>query len=319
MKHKSRNYEYIKVLIIVKTNFLKSLPTSLCQREEKGSALIVTLLLIAILTGLVVDFVYEVYIDSATLSNWTNAQRASLIARSGQNLSAGFIEDSKKFPYTSEKDVELPIDRDFGPGIHLTVRIEDENSRFNVNSIIEPNGLTNDNALASLKKLLEYLNINPNLSLLIADWMDPDSEPRLPDSENVAKNAPLWSVDELKLIGGMNKDIFEKISPYVTVYGNNQVNINTADLPVLVSLGKDMTEELAKRIIDYRKTTPFERADQIMKVSGLNEAVGIKLQHRITVRAGNFRVVSKATVNEITRIIESVMDTSMNIHFWREG
>ncbi len=52
--------------------------------NSSGSALIVTLLLISILTGLVVDFVYDVYIDTSSLSNWSNAQKASLIANQGR-------------------------------------------------------------------------------------------------------------------------------------------------------------------------------------------------------------------------------------------
>ena len=54
--------------------------------DQRGSALIVTLLLVAVLVSLVVNFVYEVHIDSSSLSNWSNAQRASFIARSGQTL-----------------------------------------------------------------------------------------------------------------------------------------------------------------------------------------------------------------------------------------
>ncbi|GBD96308.1 general secretion pathway protein K [bacterium BMS3Abin06] len=287
--------------------------------NKEGSALIITLLLISILVGLVVDFVYDVYIDSSSLSNWSNAQRASLIARSGQNLSTQYLVLAKESSYTYVREIEMPVPGDFGTGAFLSIKVEDENSKFNINSIIYPNGMTNEKALSSLKKLLEYLNINPNLSLVIADWIDPDKEPRLPDSEDVAKNTFLWSVDELKLIEGMmDKNIFGKISPYITVYGNNQVNINTAALPVLVCLSPDMTEALAKQIIDYRETTPFEKASSIVNVPGF-EAIGIKILNRITVKGSNFRVTAKATVDEITRVIESVMDTSMKIHFWREG
>ncbi|GBD95472.1 MAG TPA: general secretion pathway protein GspK [Nitrospirae bacterium] len=287
--------------------------------NKEGSALIITLLLISILVGLVVDFVYDVYIDSSSLSNWSNAQRASLIARSGQNLSTQYLALAKESSYTYVREIEMPVPGDFGTGAFLSIKIEDENSKFNINSIIYPNGMTNEKALSSLKKLLEYLNINPNLSLVIADWIDPDKEPRLPDSEDVAKNTFLWSVDELKLIEGMmDKNIFGKISPYITVYGNNQVNINTARLPVLVCLSPDMTEALAKQIIDYRETTPFEKTSSIVNVPGF-EAIGIKILNRITVKGSNFRVTAKATVNEITRMVESVMDTSMKIHFWREG
>lgn len=286
--------------------------------NKEGSALIITLLLISILVGLVVDFVYDVYIDSSSLSNWSNAQKASLIARSGQNLSTQYLALAKESSYTYVREIEMPVPGDFGRGAFLSIKIEDENSKFNINSIIYPNGMTDEKALLSLKKLLKYLNINPNLSLAIADWIDPDKEPRLSDSEYLAKNTFLWSVDELKLIEGMDENIFVKISPYITVYGNHQVNINTAGLPVLVCLSPDMTEVLAKQIIEYRETTPFEKSSSIVNVPGF-EAIGIKILNRITVKGSNFRVTAKATVDEITRVIESVMDTSMKIRFWREG
>ncbi len=286
--------------------------------NNSGSALIITLLLITILIGLVVNFVYEVYIDSSTLSNWSNAQRASLIAKSGQALSTRYLKEVKKNPYTYKRQIELPVDKDFGTNTRLTIKIEDENSKFNINSIIHQRGDTNKKALESLKKLFEYLNINPDLSLIIADWIDSDSEPRLYDSEDFAKNTFLWSIDELKLIQGIDKNIFNTIKPFIRVYGKNQININTAQLPVLFCLSKDMTEDLAKQIIYYRESTPFENINNIVRVSGL-EAIGILIQDRITVKGSHFTVVAQATVYEITRVIESVIDTSMNIHFWREG
>lgn len=287
--------------------------------DQKGSALIITLLLVTILTGLVVDFVYEVYIDSSSLSNWSNAQRASLIAKSGQTISAEFIRDIKDEKYTDKKEVELPVEQDFGPGTGLSIIIEDDNSRFNVNSLIyEQTGATNDIALSSLKKMLEYLNINPNIALSIADWIDPDSEPRLYNSENVAKNDFLWSIDELRLIAGIDSKIFDKISPYITITGNSIVNINTAELPVLISLDNEMTETLANNIIDYRKSYPFEDPSSVQTVSGM-ETIGVRLIGKISVKASSFRITTRATVNEITRIVESVIDPSSKILFWREG
>ncbi len=287
--------------------------------NRKGSALLITLLIITILTSLTVEFAYDVYISTGALSNWADAQRASLIAKSGQTLSSKNLMSVQKHPYTSAAEVNLPIEEKFGPDTNLTVNIDDENSKFNINSIIFPNGLTNENALSSLKKLFEYLNINPSLALTIADWIDPDREPRLRDSEYRAKNSELWSVDELKLINGIDKKTFETIRPFITVYGEDKkININTAKLPVLISLHKDMTETIAKRIIDYRESMPFEDEAQIVRVSGL-ETIGPLLLGRITVKSSCFRVISTAIVNEITRSIESVLDTSMKVLYWREG
>lgn len=286
--------------------------------NRKGSALIITLLIVTILAALTVEFAYDVYIDTSALSNWSNAQKASLIARSGQTLAARFLTEVKNYSYTDTRAIELPVDKDLGPGAELIIRIEEENSKFNINSIIDDNELTDENAFSSLKKLFNYLDINPDLTSRIADWIDPDSEPRLAGSEDTAKNDFLRCVDELKSIRGVDKEIFEAISPFITVHGNGEVNINTAELPVLVSLHPDMTEDLAKRIIDYRESTPFEEIFDIIGVSGLG-AIGVDILDRITVKGSRFRVVSIAKSNEIKRIIESVMDKSMIVEFWREG
>jgi len=301
---------------------VKNLNFTICNLQssivnQRGSALIITLLLLAILTTLTVEFAYEVYIDTAALSNWTNSQRASIIARSGQNFISNYLKDINKFSYTFVGEINMPVEKDFGADSALLIKIEDENAKFNINTIIEPNGTDNSETLNSLKKLFEYLNIDSNIALAVADYIDPDHEPRLRDSEDVAKNTNLWSIDELKSIHGIDDKIFETIKPYITIYSTGLININTAKLPVLVSL-KDMTEELAKRVIDYRETLPFESTNQIVKVSGM-ETVGVSLMGRITVKSLDFHVTTTATVSEITRIIESAMDISGNVKFWREG
>jgi general secretion pathway protein K len=287
-------------------------------RDQGGTALIVTLLIVALLSGLVVDFAYEVYIDTATLSNWGNAQRASFLARSGQVYSTELIKEASREAYTDIAVAELPVPVDFEQGVSLTIRVADENAKFNMNSIIFPNGKTDEKALSSLQNLLEYLNINPNLAQAIADWIDPDSEPRLFDTEDLAKNGPLWSLKELTLIKGIDREVFDALSPYITVFGNGRININTADLAVLVSISSDITEEMARQIIDYRESAPFETTSAIVNVSSM-ETVGIKILDRITVKASSFRITSEARVDEIVRIIESVMDSSNTIYFWREA
>ncbi|MBI4839083.1 MAG: type II secretion system minor pseudopilin GspK [Nitrospirae bacterium] len=290
--------------------------------NKKGSALIIVLLIVAILTGLVVEFAYEVYIGTSALSNWQNAQKASLLSKSGQTLSLNYIKNLAGRSYTSMSDRDMadeimPYQLRNGEQGSLKIKIIDENSKFNINGIIYPNGMTNENSLLSLKKLFEYLNINPSLALSIADWMDPDAEPRLSNSEYNAKNLYLWSIDELKLIRGMDHKTFELIKPFITVYGSGLININTAEAPVLTALHENMTEALAKKILDYREGSPFENKGQIVKVSGM-EGVGIQIQNLITVKSSDFRIVASASVHKIIRDIESVMNTSGDIEYWRE-
>lgn len=290
------------------------------RHDQQGSALIITLLLVAMLVSLTVNFVYEVHIDSSSFNNWSNAQRASAVARSGLALGSRYLDKIAEYTYSDERKIELPLDPDLGPDSELTVVIEDESAKFNINSIIYQNGQTNEKALSSLKKLLDYLNINPDIALLLADWIDPDSEPRLRYAEDAAKNTFLWSIDELMLVEGIDRDTFDKIIPYLTVseQWGRKININTAEIPVLVSMHKDMTETLAERIMEYRKNSPFEDWSHVQRVSGM-EKIGQELAGTVQSKSTEFRITSTATVNGITRVIESIIDSFMIVRFWREG
>lgn len=53
------------------------------------------------------------------------------------------------------------------------------------------------------------------------------------------KDKPFERIDELLLIRGMNAAIYEKLRPFVTVYGDGRININTVPKEVLLSLGLD--------------------------------------------------------------------------------
>jgi general secretion pathway protein K len=290
------------------------------EHEYSGSVLVVTLLIITILISMTVTFAHDVYISTALLSNWSNAQKASLIARSGQIIGASYIRAMDTQKYTDRTDINLTDVKEFGEEGLLIVNIQDENSKFNINNIIYQNGLTNTDALSSLKKLFEYLNIDSILADAIADYIDPDSEPRLFNSEKNVKNSYLWSIEELQLVQGMTKNTFETIKPYITVLmADTKININTAPMPVLISLHPDISESLAQRIIDYREITPFEDPAYIQRVPGMESIGPLLIGKTITVKSSYFRVTSIATVSEITRTVESVLDISSKINFWREG
>lgn len=287
--------------------------------DSTGSVLIITLLLLTLLTGLAVQFAYGVYIGTSALANWSDAQKASLTAKSGQAIFSSYIKEIQALKYTYHNNVLIPVPHDFGGETILTVRIEDENAKFNVNSIIHDNGYENEKAMKSLTRIFEYLDVDPSLTLIIADWIDPDGEPRTGDSELDAKNAPLWDIGELRFIDGIDDETFHAISPFLRVHGNNLININTAELPVLVSLHEDMTEMLAQKIIDYREITPFQDKTNIINISGFH-SIGMAIQaEKITVKSSLFRVVAQAKVSDTVREIESIVDTSMKVHAWREG
>lgn len=63
-------------------------------------------------------------------------------------------------------------------------------------------------------------------------------------------DAPYQTIEELLLVKGMTKERFEALRPYVTVYGDGLVNINTASSVVLQCLG--MSDELIDKLRHVR-------------------------------------------------------------------
>ncbi|MDI6801257.1 MAG: type II secretion system minor pseudopilin GspK [Thermodesulfovibrionales bacterium] len=303
------------------------------MKNEKGLALVITLAILVVITAMVVEFAHGVYTTTTSLHNWKESQRLSLIAESGLSLGANALSDIERLrSYTYPAKIELPI-HDMLPmqevnrfKSRVIISAEDENSKFNVNSIVWPNGKLNERAYKSLKRLLRVLDLDETIADRLVDWIDKDSEPLLKDSEEGAKNAYLDSQDEMLLIHGVDKKSYEKLSPYITVYGINKtddemININTASLPVIISMHEDMTSDLAQRIVEHRDIKPFESPESILTVAGLNNAVGQSLMGRIAVKAANFRMISIAEDKGIKRIIECVMKiegSSIIMQYWRE-
>ncbi|MDP8213350.1 MAG: type II secretion system protein GspK [Candidatus Zapsychrus exili] len=74
------------------------------------------------------------------------------------------------------------------------------------------------------------------------------------------KNAEFEIIDELLLVQGMTKEIFDKIEPFITIYGDGAVNINTASHQVLLSLGID--ESVVNKIFIVRRGLDRQEATE---------------------------------------------------------
>lgn len=74
------------------------------------------------------------------------------------------------------------------------------------------------------------------------------------------KQADFEILDEMLLVKGMTRRIFEKIVPFVTVYGDGLVNINTAPREVLMALG--LEGSLADKVLIVRQGSDHEESTE---------------------------------------------------------
>jgi general secretion pathway protein K len=306
-------------------------------RDERGFALVLTLIITALLVALLVEFVNEVYVDTSSRHNFVAAQQASILADSGFSGGVKMLQvilSNQSYSSLSDRWAKpLSLEEEKGT---LQITIEEENAKLNFNRVALPNGTFDEAYHGMATRLMKRLGLSPDLCDALADWVDEDETPHPAGAETVwyatlkppygAKNARLETLEELGLIKGFAGAVLEKLRPFVTVYADSPVspaapiNINTAPAEVLLALHEQMNEELAARIIDYRTTTPFKYPADLAKVAGM-ETIATALQTRIITKGNVYRIHSQARAGETIRMVESVVRINgmqATVLYWRE-
>ncbi|HIJ59711.1 MAG TPA: hypothetical protein HPP56_03740 [Nitrospirae bacterium] len=296
--------------------------------SQRGSALIAILAITGFMVTLLVEFVHRVYISTISYDYWSKSQSLSFACKSGITLSAKVMSETGDIYYLSPNGtLIMPIEKvtDSFQG-NLLISAYDENSRFNLNSLVYQNGEINLISYQIFKRLLKNLQINEQIADLIVDWIDKDNIERVRGSEEKAKNSYLDAVDEIYQIKGLEFEIAERLHDYVTVYGYDRIdstiiNINSAPAAVIMAIDDRITKDLAERIIQYRSLEPLKSVSDITKISGFEGALGQSLIGKIAVIVRKIRIFSTAEQEGVKRIIETVVELqgkSQIVRYWRE-
>jgi general secretion pathway protein K len=282
------------------------------RRRQDGFVLVLVLLVMAALVAMVVELARGVYVNISGLSNLRQMQCLDLEGASLIESSSSFLTQALQQSFLMNAlDMQIPVDDE--TTVHLVT--DDENSKLNISTLVYPNGQLNTDVYNSLKRLLKYLNLDPSIADSVAYWMRADAVPSLAGSGKVSRNAPLDSVEELSLI--MDEPSYDTLKNYVTIYGDGLVNLNSADLPVLMSLSDDMSEDLAQRIITWRSKEQFQSVGDLSKVAGY-EQLSIALAAKIGVSSSAMGLLAEAGRGGIKSAVQCVADSSGQVLYWRE-
>jgi general secretion pathway protein K len=206
---------------------------------------------------------------------------------------------------------------------------------------VMPNGnAPDDQRLAVFRLFLTRMGIDASLADAFVDWLDNDDAPRVGGAESSyymalpypykAKNDLFDSVEEILLVRGVTREIYDKIRPFVTVTSSGKVNINTAPKEVLVALsaGTDAAEAgaiddaAAEQLIVYRKEHPFKKTADIGNVSPFfrNLQSRTRFGDLIDIRSTVFHVRSTGESGGTTRTVDALgLRTGIEVkwRFWR--
>jgi general secretion pathway protein K len=301
------------------------------RSDERGIALLLTLLVLTILVALILEFDAEARREYRDAAAFRDNFKATVLARASVQAARGVLQQDLLKDKQANQFFDAPTDiwalpianYTIGDGL-LNAKIEDEQGKLNLNDLA-----VNDTADAKAKKVLrfkrlfELLQINPDLVDAIVDWVDKDDAQEPSGAESLhyqalrppyrAANAALESLLELRLIKGMTPEILDKLSKVVTVYpiqgGETPININTADPFVIQALNSGITPSMAAAIVQAR---PFKKDKvELDRVSSFEE-IGKQIRPLYDIKSRVFLARMTVRVNEVTRNATVVLERDPN-------
>mgnify|MGYP001302813152 FL=1 len=286
--------------------------------SEKGIVLVIVIIVIAILMILVTDLIYFTQIDSEISMNTRDEVKARYIAKSGVQVAAGaFSAQALEELSAMMGSVGGSTGRDdglwalsvpyfpVGQG-SVSITITDERSKINLNSLVSTDSnIVDQQVLAELRELFRLLGVDTSkserfLSSLV-NWLDIPREGTVNDQDSAGANAdfyaglqpayrikdgPLDTVEEIRMIDGMDDEFYNTVKDYVTVYPvDKKINFSTASRIVMVAALKAATvpaipgqgsqvdpiddstaEQIVDEIIEARKNDPIVDSKKVRDI-----------------------------------------------------
>ncbi len=287
------------------------------RSTTSGAALLLVLWAITVISFAVLWAANVVNLELETTISDSAGLRARQIAVSGVALGV--------HPQVKREDTEL-LNRDFGAGERMEVRIRGEGARFNINQLIQQQDRI------TMLNLLTLWGLTPDeANALIDKWKDWTDEDEFRtgfggaergDYEalgiaNAPANRPFRSVSEMVRVLGMEQVATLKPdwADSFTIFGDGKIDVNEADAGVLQA-ATGIVPEMVEGILQQRRgpdgIEPSEddfRFEDVSQLAGWlagsmlpSEQILAKLSTESSVK----RIDSRGIVGERSRLISVV-------------
>lgn len=246
------------------------------MKPERGAALIVAMLIVALAVIATSNFVFHTHIHWRKLENAANTDQARWLLRAAEQWGATVLLDDAL--QNSVDHLGETWAREMPPvvaeGYHMSGRILEQNGLFNLNNLVQ-DGKVNDSQLAVFRRLLLSAKLPAGLASAVADWLDADdavsgesgaeSEYYLRQSPPVrTANRPIVNLNELLHVRGMTSELLEQLRPYVSVLPKSRpINVNTAPPQVIAALSDTMSLDEAHVLAAKRDHAHFRNAGDL--------------------------------------------------------
>jgi general secretion pathway protein K len=279
------------------------------RRSERGIALLIVLITIALMTLLVVDFTTAAALGYRSAAEQADELRAQYLARSAVQVGLALLSQSAQIDAMSKQPYDglnQPWAMPFPPiplnGGMVGMSIVDEARKLDINELVnQRNGQVNATYAAIMARLFGILGVSPDILPAIIDWLDRDSiqSPGGAEADYYLdlmppyepRNGPMPTIGDLRMVRGVNDATFALLSRFLTVAPETRVNANTAPPEVLAALTPELAENpsLVKQIIEARTVAPFLAVTDVANLPGIGSFAN-HLTPLLTTRSSYFTI-----------------------------
>lgn len=295
-------------------------------RRQRGIAALTAILVVAIATVLAVNLLWETSVDLSRTENLLLQDQARQFDLGGEAFARYGLEedgrdDGPNGIDSADEAWARPLVFEIQGG-RLQGVLSDLQGRFDLNSLVKPNGERNDDAAEQFRRLLTLLPLERPLdpgtaeSLVESamDWIDRDQSPQLngaEDDEYTGRQPPyrpanywLTSPSELLAVRGYTPEIYAALAPHVAALppgpqGAWKINVNTATPQVLASLAENQTLENAEPLVNRG----FQSVDEFIQESGFDVS-----PDRLSISSGWFLLTVTASIGTTESTMYSLLE-----------
>jgi general secretion pathway protein K len=307
--------------------------------KPAGIALLITLLLVALLTIVVIEFTDSTEIESHLTRHALSRIQADYLAQAGVALGELALQldaaEKTKVPPARPPAESLldPWAQPFPPqalggGVGgAGFSIDDESARFNVNALKSTASSAAPSAAGEARKavfqgVLVSVGLDPNLLFAVLDWLDSDDEVSSKSGAErefylglvppyIPRNGRLLSLEELALVkgfGSVSRPQWALLRTVLTVLPDDDVriNINTASEAMLTGILAPLDATSAvKTILARREQQPFATLAELNEIPGWSE-VPQPIRSFFDVRTRYFTIHGIGVAADVTRGVASL-------------
>lgn len=220
----------------------------LVRTKQNGLALITVMLVVAIAATTAAYLALDQQIWLRQSENLSDRAQADVVRAGAMEWAITIL--AKDARDSTSDDLSEDWAKDLPPlaveGGQVTGRIVDAQGKFNLNNLVRE-GKPSPPDIGAFRHLLQSLDLNPDLTDAVLDWIDADSDTRATGAEDIdylllktpyrTANQPIQSVEELRLVRGFTKETVDKLRHQLTALPQpTATNVNTADKKILAAI-----------------------------------------------------------------------------------